>query len=60
MIEGNGSRMRFVKDGILIGKIASIRDGVSFHADSVEELKEAFHEAVEDYIETCAKIRKEP
>ena len=25
-----------------------------------EGLREAFHEAVEDYIETCAKIGKEP
>lgn len=24
------------------------------------ELREAFHEAVEDYLETCARIGKEP
>ena len=46
-------------DGILTGRIAGIRDGVGFHADSVEELKQAFHEAVEDYIETCARIGRE-
>jgi len=33
-------------DGILTGRIAGIRDGVGFHADSVEELKQAFREAV--------------
>lgn len=48
------------EDGIFFGQIAGIRDGVSFHADSVEGLREAFHEAVDDYIETCAKIGKEP
>lgn len=48
------------EDGILIGKIAGIRDGVGFHAENVEDLKEAFHEAVDDYVETCAKIGKEP
>ena len=48
------------EDGIFFGRIAGIRDGVGFHADTVVELRSAFHEAVEDYIETCAKIGKEP
>ena len=47
-------------DSIFVGRIAGIRDGVGFHADTVEALREAFHEAVEDYIETCARIGKEP
>jgi len=47
-------------DGIFTGRIAGIRDGVGFHGDTVEFLRSAFHEAVEDYIETCAKIGKEP
>jgi predicted HicB family RNase H-like nuclease len=29
-------------------------------ASNPEGLREAFHEAVEDYIETCAKIGKDP
>ena len=32
--------------------IAGIRDGVGFHADTVDGLRQAFHEAVEDYLET--------
>ena len=48
------------EDGIFFGKIAGIRDGVSFHADTVADLKAAFREAVDDYIETCAKIGKSP
>ena len=47
-------------DGIFTGWIAGIRDGVGFHADSVDDLRQAFHEAVEDYFEACAKIGKEP
>ena len=47
-------------DSIFIGRLAGIRDGVGFHADTVEALREAFREAVEDYIETCARIGKEP
>jgi predicted HicB family RNase H-like nuclease len=47
-------------DGIFFGRIAGIRDGVSFHADTVAELKRAFAEAVDDYVATCAKIGKTP
>lgn len=47
-------------DAILFGQIAGIRDGVGFHADNVEDLRVAFHEAVDDYIETCARLGKEP
>lgn len=47
-------------DGIFFGRIAGIQAGVGFHAESVSELKAAFQEAVDDYIETCAKIGKEP
>ena len=48
------------EDAIFTGRIAGFRDRVGFHADTVEGLRVAFHEAVEDYIETCAKIGKEP
>lgn len=47
-------------DGLFTGRIAGIRDRVGFHGETVEELREAFREAVEDYIETCAQIGKEP
>ena len=48
------------EDGIFTGRIAGIRDGVGFHADTVADLREAFHEAVEDYLDTCAAIGKPP
>ncbi len=47
-------------DRTFTGRIAGIRDGPGFHADTVDGLRQAFHEAVEDYLETCAKIGKEP
>jgi predicted HicB family RNase H-like nuclease len=48
------------EDRIFFGQLAGIRDGVGFHADTVTELEAAFREAVDDYIETCAKIGKAP
>lgn len=47
-------------DEIFVGHIAGIRDMVGFHADTVAGLKEAFQEAVDDYIKSCGKIGKKP
>jgi predicted HicB family RNase H-like nuclease len=59
--KGYAARVEFDdEDGIFFGRIAGIRDGVSFHADNVADLRSAFHEAVDDYVETCAKIGKPP
>lgn len=58
---GYAARIEFdADDEIFTGKIAGIRDVVGFHADTVADLKAAFHEAVEDYVETCKKVGKEP
>lgn len=43
-------------DEIFVGRVADIRDGVGFHAATEADLQAAFHDAVDDYIETCARI----
>ena len=48
------------EDNILHGKIFGINDLVSFEGSSIKELEKAFKEAVDDYIETCLSIGKEP
>ncbi|PYE46284.1 putative HicB family RNase H-like nuclease [Rhizobium sp. PP-F2F-G20b] len=48
------------EDEIFFGRLAGITDGVGFHAETVSDLKAAFHEAVDDYIETCTKAGKDP
>jgi predicted HicB family RNase H-like nuclease len=47
-------------DEIFIGRIVGINDVVGFHATTVKALKTAFHEAVDDYLATCAKLGKQP
>jgi predicted HicB family RNase H-like nuclease len=47
-------------DDVFFGKITGIRDVVTFEANSVASLKRAFKEAVEDYIETCKTMDKDP
>ena len=59
--KGYSARIEFDGDDeIFVGRIAGIRDVVGFHADTVTDLKAAFHEAVNDYIETCKKVGKAP
>lgn len=59
--KGYDARIEFdADDGIFVGQIAGIVDGVGFHADTVEGLRAAFHEAVDDYLEACQKIGKKP
>ncbi|OQX10088.1 MAG: antitoxin HicB [Desulfobulbaceae bacterium A2] len=48
------------RDKILVGRLAGIRDIVSFHGESVPELEKAFHESVNDYIQACAKLGQPP
>ncbi|MGC4100780.1 type II toxin-antitoxin system HicB family antitoxin [Ferruginibacter sp.] len=47
-------------DEVFIGKIIGINDLVSFEGTSVRELKRAFKEAVDDYLDTCMELGKEP
>lgn len=47
-------------DDCFVGHIAGIRDVVGFHGDSVSELRTAFAEAVEDYLETCVRLGRSP
>lgn len=47
-------------DEIFYGKIKGINDSIGFEGSSVEELKHAFHEAVEDYLELCEINGKQP
>src|SRR5580693_7396635 len=48
------------EDEIFYGKLFGIDDLVTFEGTSVKELKKAFHEAVNDYLETCKELGKEP
>ncbi|MBQ0030656.1 MAG: type II toxin-antitoxin system HicB family antitoxin [Paludibacteraceae bacterium] len=41
------------KDGVFFGKIEGIDGLVNFEGESVKELTDAFHEAVDDYLAYC-------
>lgn len=59
--KGYAARVEFdAEDRIFHGRIAGIRDIVTFHGESVKELLAAFEEAVDDYLETCEKLGQQP
>ena len=47
-------------DGVFFGKIEGINALVNFEGESVKELTDAFHEAVEDYLAFCEEEGIEP
>lgn len=48
------------EDGAFVGRVAGIRDIVTFHGVSVDEIRAAFREAVDFYLSTCAKRGEAP
>lgn len=59
--KGYAARIEYSdEDQLFVGHIAGIRDVVGFHGESVHELRDAFQEAVDDYLNTCAKVGRAP
>lgn len=48
------------KDNVFFGKVEGINGLVNFEGESVRELTEAFHEAVDDYLAYCEDEGIEP
>ncbi len=48
------------EDEVFHGKLEGIRDLVTYEGTDVVSLKEAFREAIQDYIQTCEKHQRTP
>ncbi len=48
------------EDSCFFGTFVDINDSISFEGQNIKELKAAFVEAVEDYLDMCKRIGKEP
>ncbi len=48
------------EDGLLVGHILDIRDIVGFHAESIPELYDHFHDAVDSYLDWCSESGFDP
>jgi predicted HicB family RNase H-like nuclease len=46
--------------GIIFGRVLDIRDVVTFKGETVAEIKQAFQESVDDYLDFCQELGQEP
>jgi len=59
--KGYTARIEFdQRDSIFLGKIIGIADSISFHGETVKELKADFQAAVDHYISDCAATGRAP
>lgn len=59
--KGYAARIEFdAEDEIFFGRVVGIEDGINFHGDTVDNLRKAFHEAVDDYLALCAETGRQP
>jgi predicted HicB family RNase H-like nuclease len=49
-----------VEDRCLHGSIQFIQETVTYEGNTVDELQQAFVEAVDDYLRTCTELGREP
>ncbi|MBR3954367.1 MAG: type II toxin-antitoxin system HicB family antitoxin [Clostridia bacterium] len=49
-----------LEDNILFGSLLYINDLVTYEGETLEELRETFKEAVDEYLEFCKECDKEP
>ena len=48
------------EDNIFVGHVFGIKDSLNFYGRSIDELEEAFHDSIENYLEACAKFGETP
>ncbi|MEO5914730.1 MAG: type II toxin-antitoxin system HicB family antitoxin [Luteolibacter sp.] len=59
--KGYSGNVRFDDEAeIFHGEVLGVRDVVTFQGRSVEELKTAFHESIDDYLDFCKSRGEEP
>jgi len=59
--KGYTGRVEFDDDADLFhGEVIGLRDVITFQGRTVDEVKRAFHDSVDDYLAFCAKRGEEP
>lgn len=59
--KGYHTKVEFdAEEFVLRGKIEGINDLVNFECESIQNVEKEFHKAVDDYLEFCKEVGKEP
>lgn len=49
-----------VDDGIFLGRVAGLRDVITFEGATVAEVEQAFRDSIDDYLAYCAARGEQP
>jgi len=59
--KGYFAKVEFDDDAdIFHGEVINLRDVITFEGETVKEIKQAFHDSIDDYLEFCAKRGDNP
>ncbi len=59
--QGYTARIEFdERDGIFWGKVLGIKDSITFEGETVAQLTQDFHNAIDFYLADCVVIGKDP
>ncbi|MBI9084561.1 MAG: type II toxin-antitoxin system HicB family antitoxin [Desulfobacterales bacterium] len=47
-------------DGILVGRAINTRDIIGFHGETIAEAVKSFHSVIDEYLEDCERLGKNP
>lgn len=61
MYKGYQAKVEFsVEDSLLVGEVIGVADYLSFHAESVREVEDMFHQCIDGYLAFCREAGKTP
>lgn len=59
--KGYSAKVQFDENAnVFHGEVINLRDVVTFEGETVDELRQAFQDSVDDYLEFCAERDEEP
>lgn len=47
-------------DELFVGEVFGVADSLSFHGSSIEQLKQMFANCIDNYLDVCNQVGKEP